>query len=71
MTWMLCKHFENFLNLETNLIDSEKFNEIIYTANLGNEDKIYLYKTRNPSDLIKSMTAFYNVKLNVNLVLLS
>ena len=53
--------FANFLNIENNIIDSEQFNEIIYTANKGREDKIYLYKTRSHFDVIKSMTAFYNV----------
>ena len=53
--------FANYLNIEINIIDSEQFNEIIYTANKGHEDKIYLYKTRNHFDVIKSMTAFYNV----------
>ena len=42
-------------------IDSEQFNEIIYTANNGKADKIYLYKTRNHFDVIKSMTAFLDV----------
>ena len=53
--------FANYLNIEINIIDSEQFNEIIYSANKGCEDKIYLYKTRNHFDLIKSMTAFHNV----------
>ena len=52
--------FSKYLNIEINIIDSEQFNEIIYTANKGCEDKIYLYKTRNHFDVIKSMTAFCN-----------
>ena len=51
--------FANYLKIEINIVDSEQFNEIIYTANKGCEDKIYLYKTRNHFDVIKSMTAFY------------
>ena len=53
--------FANHLNIEINITESEQFNKIIYTANKGFEDKIYLYKTRNHFDVIKSMTAFYNV----------
>ena len=53
--------FANYLNIEMNIIDSEQLNEIMYTANKGCEDKIYLYKTRSHFDVIKSITAFYNV----------
>ena len=53
--------FANYLNIEINIIDSDQFNETIYTANKENEDNIYIYKTRNHFDIIKSMTAFYNV----------
>ena len=53
--------FAKHSGLETNIIDSEQFNEIIYTANKGGNDKIYLHKTRNHFDVIKSMTAFYDV----------
>ena len=52
--------FTKYLNIEINIIDSEMFNNIIYTANKGSEDKIYLLKTRNHFDVIKSLTAFYN-----------
>ena len=50
--------FANHLEIEINIVDSEQFNTIIYTANKGSEDKIYLLKTRNHFDVIKSMTAF-------------
>ena len=53
--------FAKYLGIEINIIDSEQFNEIIYTANNGKVDKIYLYKTRNHFDVIKSMTAFLDV----------
>ena len=53
--------FSNHLNIEINMINSEQFNEIIYTVNKGSKDKIYLYKTRNHFGVIKSMAAFYNV----------
>ena len=53
--------FAKYLGIEINIIDSEQFNEIIYTANNGKADKIYLYKTRNHFDVIKSMTAFLDV----------
>lgn len=53
--------FANHLNVEINIIDSEQFNEIIYTANKGCYDKSYVYKSRNHFDVIKSMTAFCNV----------
>ena len=53
--------FAKYLDIEINIIDSEQFNEIIYTANNGKTDKIYLYKTRNHFDVIKSMTAFLDV----------
>ena len=38
----------------------EQFNSIIYTANKGSEDKIYLLKNRNHFDVIKSLTTFYD-----------
>ena len=53
--------FASHLEVEINIIDSEQFNQIIYTANNGKTDKIYLYKTRNHFDVIKSMTAFLDV----------
>lgn len=37
--------FAEYLDIEINIIDSEQFNEIIYTANTGKTDKIYLFKT--------------------------
>ena len=55
--------FALYLKVEINIIDSENFNQIIYTANKGKTDKIYLYKTRNHFDVIKSMTAFLDVIL--------
>ena len=54
--------FANYLNIEINIIDSEQFNEIIYTANKGCEDKIYLYKTRNHFDVIKCLSCFTFIK---------
>ena len=53
--------FAKYLDIEINIIDSEQFNEIIYTANNGKTDKSYLYKTRNHFDVIKPMTAFLDV----------
>ena len=58
--------FAKYRNIEINIIDSAQFNKITYTANKGSEDKIYLYKTRNHFDVIKSMTAFYNVDYYCN-----
>ena len=52
--------FAKHLGIEINIIDAEQFNSIIYTANKGSEDKIYLLKTRNHFDVIKSLTAFYD-----------
>ena len=52
--------FAKHLRIEINIIDAEQFNGIIYTANKGSEDKIYLLKTRNHFDVIKSLTAFYD-----------
>ena len=54
------KTFAKHLEIEINIIDSEVFNTIIYTANKGTEDKIYILKTRNHFDVIKSLTAFYD-----------
>ena len=53
--------FALYLDTEINIIDSEQFNEIIYTANNGKIDKLYLYKTRNHFDVIKSMTGLLDV----------
>ena len=50
--------FAKHLGIEINIIDAEQFNSIVYTANKGSEDKIYLLKTRNHFDMIKSLTAF-------------
>ena len=52
--------FAKHLGIEINIIDAEQFNNIVYTANKGHEDKIYLLKTRNHFDVIKSLTAFYD-----------
>ena len=52
--------FAKHLGSEINVIDSEYFNDITYTANKGSEDKIYLLKTRNHFEVIKSLTAFYD-----------
>ena len=52
--------FARHLGIEINIIDAEQFNNIVYTANKGPEDKIYLLKTRNHFDVIKSLTAFYD-----------
>ena len=52
--------FAKHLGIEINIIDAEQFNSIVYTANKGSKDKIYLLKTRNDFDVIKSLTAFYD-----------
>ena len=52
--------FAKQLGIEINIIDAEQFSSIVYTANKGSEDKIYLLKTRNYFDVIKSLTAFYD-----------
>ena len=52
--------FAKHLGIEINIIDAEQFNSIIYIANKGSEEKIYLLKTRNHFDVIKSLTAFYD-----------
>ena len=52
--------FAKHLDIEINIIDAEQFNNIIYTAKKGSEVKIYLLKTRNHFDVVKSMTAFYD-----------
>ena len=52
--------FAKHLGLEMNIISVEQFNNIVYTANKGREDKMYLLKTRNHFDVIKSLTAFYD-----------
>ena len=52
--------FAKHLEIEISIIDAEQFNSIVHTANKGSEDKIYLLKTRNHFDVIKSLTAFYD-----------
>ena len=52
--------FAKHLGIEINVIDAEKFNSIVYTANKGSEDKIYLLKRSNHLDVIKSLTASYD-----------
>ena len=52
--------FAKHLGIEINIIDAEQFNNIVYTANKGQDNKIYLLKTRNYFDVIKSLTAFYD-----------
>ena len=56
--------FAKHLDIEINIIDAEQFNNIVYPANKGSEDKIYLLKTRNHFDVIKSLTAFYDTPYN-------
>ena len=60
--------FAKHLRIEINIIDAEHFNSIVHTANKGSEDKIYLLKTRNHFDVIKSLTAFYDTLTIVNSV---
>ena len=52
--------FAKHLGIEINRIDAEQFNNIVYTANKGSKDKIYLLITKNHFDVIKSLTAFYD-----------
>ena len=52
--------FVKHLGIEINIINAEQFNSIIHTANKGSEDKVYLLKTKNHFDVIKSLTAFYD-----------
>ena len=52
--------FAKHIDIQINVIDAEQFNNIIYTANKCSEDKIYLLKTKNHFDVIKSLTAFYD-----------
>ena len=52
--------FAKHLGTEINIIDAEQFNSIIYTANKGSKDKIYLLKRRNHFDVIKSLTTLYD-----------
>ena len=52
--------FAKHLGIEINIIDAEQFNSIVHTANKGAEDKIYILKTRNHFDVIKSLSAFYD-----------
>ena len=52
--------FAKHLGIEINIIDAEQFNSIVYTADKGSEDKIYLLKTRNHFDVIKSLTSFHD-----------
>ena len=52
--------FAKHLGIEINIIDAEQFNSILYTANKGSKDKIYLLKTRNHFNMVKSLTAFYD-----------
>ena len=47
--------FAKHLGIEINIIDAEQFNSIVYTSNKGSEDKIFLLKTRNHFDVIKSL----------------
>ena len=54
--------FAKNLGIEINIIDIEQFNTIVHTSNKGSEDKIYLLKTRNHFDVIKSLPAFYDTK---------
>ena len=58
--WSDIEKFAKHLGIEINIIDSDMFNNIIYTSNKGSEDKIYLLKTKNHFDVIKSLTAFYD-----------
>ena len=52
--------FATHLGIEINIINAEQFTSIIYTADKGSEDKIYLLKRRNHFDIIKSLTTFYD-----------
>ena len=45
--------FAKHLGIEINIINAEQFNSIIYTANKGHKDKIYLLKRRNHFDVLR------------------
>ena len=57
--------FAKHLGIEINIIDAEQFNSIVYTANKGRKDKIYLLKRRNHFDVIKSLTALYDTSIRL------
>ena len=52
--------FAKHLGIEIDIIDAEQFNSIVHIANKDSDDKVYLLKTRNHFDIIKSLTAFYD-----------
>ena len=51
--------FARHLNIQISIIDGDRFNELIYTTSNENFDgMIYLLKSNNHFDVIKSMTGF-------------
>ena len=53
--------FAEHLNIQINIIDGDRLNELIYTTTNDFENgMIYLYKSGNHFDVITSMTGFFN-----------
>ena len=52
--------FANHLGVQINIVDSDHFNEIIYTTNEESDEgkMIYLYKNKNHYDVITNMPGF-------------
>ena len=50
--------FAQHLGIQINIIDTDYFNEIIYTANTDSNEIIYLLKDKNHYNVITSMPAF-------------
>ena len=54
------KRFANHLKIQINVVDSDQFNDLIFTSENEHtpQQMIYLYKNKNHFDVITSMTAF-------------
>ena len=54
------KRFANHLKVQINVVDSDQFNDLIFTSENEHapQQMIYLYKNNNHFDVITSMTAF-------------
>ena len=50
--------FARHLGVQINIVDTDYFNEIIYTSNNNANEIIYLHKNKNHHDVIMSMHAF-------------
>ena len=50
--------FAKYLGIQINIVDADRFNDVIHTASPDADEMVYIYKNKNHYDVITSMPAF-------------